>query len=131
MLTQPLRVKALTTLIGLIADTAFDQAGNPKAAAPTKYPSNICVGRRLRVRRTSSGISERELSDKLGIDRNDLNAYEQGAKRVSANLLLRIAKLLDVRPDYFFQGYTAGELSACLEASNDSRADFSYDYAAN
>ena len=58
-----------------------------------------------------------DLCDKLGIYRDDLDAYEQGAKRVSANLLLRIAKLLDVRPDYFFQDYTAEELSACLEPS--------------
>ena len=64
---------------------------------------------------TSSGISEGELCETLGIDRHDLSAYEQGAKRVSANSLLRVAKLLDVRPDYFFQGYTAEELSASLE----------------
>ena len=67
------------------------------------------------MRRTSSGISEGELCKKLGIDRDDLDAYEQGVRRVSANLLLRIAKVLDVRPDYFFQGYTAEELSACLD----------------
>ena len=40
------------------------------------------------------------------VDRYDLSAYEQGAKRVSANLLIRIAQMLEVRPDYFFQGYT-------------------------
>jgi plasmid maintenance system antidote protein VapI len=104
---------AMTTFTGSIADTIIE----PTAAATiTRYPSNICVGRRLRARRTSSGISERELCEKLGIDRDDLSAYELGAKRVSANLLLRIAKLLNVRPDYFFQGYTAEELSACLES---------------
>ena len=107
----------MTTLIGLIADTVLNQAANPKAIAARGYAGNKCVGHRLRVRRMLSGISERELSDKLGIDRDDLNAYEQGTKRVSANLLLRIGKLLNVRPDYFFQGYTREELSACLESS--------------
>jgi|SRR5690242_9871368 ribosome-binding protein aMBF1 (putative translation factor) len=76
--------------------------------------SNVCIARRLRAKRTSRGISEKEISEKLGIDRDDLMAYEHGETRVSARLLLRIAKLLDVRPDYFFQGYTAEELSACL-----------------
>jgi hypothetical protein len=38
---------------------------------------------------------------------------------------------MDVRPGYFFKGYTAEELSACLEASNDSRSDFLYIYAVN
>jgi transcriptional regulator with XRE-family HTH domain len=50
-------------------------------------------------------------------DRDDLNAYEAGAERVSANLLLRIAKLLDVRPDYFFQDYTERELESCLNGA--------------
>ena len=94
-----------------------EAAGAGKAATLTQYTRNICVGRRLRVRRTSSGVSEGELCKKLGIDRDDLDAYEQGVKRVSANLLLRAAKALDVRPAYFFQGYTAEELSACLESS--------------
>jgi transcriptional regulator with XRE-family HTH domain len=107
----------MMTLIGLIADTVLNQAGSPKAIAATGYAGNKCVGHRLRVRRTLSGISERELSDRLGIDLDDLNAYEQGTKRVSANLLLRIARLLNVRPNYFFQGYTEEELSACLESS--------------
>ena len=78
--------------------------------------SNVCIARRLHARRTSRGISERELSEKLGIDHDDLKAYECGETRVSASLLLRIAKILDVKPHYFFQDYTAEELSACLES---------------
>ena len=59
--------------------------------------------------RISHGISEREFSEQLGIGRHDLDLYESGGKRVSANLLLRIAKLLDVQLEYFFQDYTKGE----------------------
>jgi transcriptional regulator with XRE-family HTH domain len=58
----------------------------------------------------------KELSGRLRIDPDGVNAYEEGEKRVNANLLLRIAKMLDVRPDYFLQGYTAKELSNCLES---------------
>src|SRR6202166_3550582 len=105
----------MTILTWPITPTFIEPVGE---AAPIKqYTSNTCLGRRLRVKRTSSGVSKGELCDKLGFDREDLDAYEQGAKRVSANLLLRIAELLDVRPDYFFQDYTAEELSACLEPS--------------
>ena len=105
----------MTILTWPNAGTVVNQ-GNRKAVATPQYTSNIAIGRRLQVRRRSYGISERELSDKLGIDRHDLKAYEQGAKRVRANLLLRIADLLNVRPDHFFQGYTAEELSVCLES---------------
>lgn len=58
----------------------------------------------------------KDLSGRLGIHPDGVNAYEEGEKRVNVNLLLRIAKMLDVRPDYFFQGYAAKELSNCLES---------------
>jgi transcriptional regulator with XRE-family HTH domain len=101
----------------------IEPLGEGKAATTTRNSSstfsntsNMCVGQRLRVRRTLRGISEGEFCRKLGINRNDLNAYEEGIERVNANMLLRIAKLLDVRPDYFFRDYSADELSACLES---------------
>jgi transcriptional regulator with XRE-family HTH domain len=106
----------MTTLIWSITDEVVDEACNPKTIAVTQYTSNVCIARRLRMRRSSLGISNREFCARLGIDRYDLEAYEKGAKRVNANLLLRIAKVLDVQPDYFFNGYTGQELSACLES---------------
>ena len=112
-INSTLGIMAMTTLIESIGDAPFEPSS---VATITRYASNICVGRRLRAGRTSSGISHGELCGRLGIDRYDLSAYEQGAKRVSANLLLRLAQLLEVPPDYFFQGYSAEELSACLES---------------
>ena len=64
------------------------------------------IGSRVRIKRTSRGISEQEFSMSLNIDGNDLAAFEAGEKRINANLLFRIAKLMDARPDYFFRGYT-------------------------
>ena len=69
----------------------------------TTSPSNIRLGNRLRIMRLSHGISESEFSDQLGIDRSEVDLYELGGRRVNANLLLRIAKLLGVRLEYFFQ----------------------------
>jgi ribosome-binding protein aMBF1 (putative translation factor) len=69
-------------------------------------PVDTWIGSRVRIKRTSRGIGEQELSMLLSIDRNDLTAFEAGEKRINANLLFRIAKLMDVRPDYFFRGYT-------------------------
>lgn len=68
-------------------------------------PSNIRIGNRLRVIRESHGISGKEFSAKLAIDFGDLNSYEFGERRVSARLLLRIARLLNVQPEYFFQDF--------------------------
>ncbi len=76
----------------------------------TSSPSNIRIGNRLRVIRESHGISEKELSLRLAIDFRDLNSYEFGQRRVSASLLLRISKLLNVRPDYFFQDFAKDQI---------------------
>lgn len=107
----------MTTHVAPVADASVDSSDIKRSAAIVRNlsnPSNLCVGSRLRIKRTAHGISQQGFSELLGIDREDLNAYEAGAERVSANLLLRIAKLLDVRPDYFFQGYTEAELEGCL-----------------
>jgi transcriptional regulator with XRE-family HTH domain len=73
-------------------------------------PSNSVdshIGSRLRIRRTSRGMNGAQFSKLVGVDRSNLAAYEAGAQRINAGLLLRIASVLDVRPDYFFQGYVA------------------------
>jgi transcriptional regulator with XRE-family HTH domain len=93
------------------AGTFLSEAGDVKAANTTRSSIDIFVGSRLRERRTSRGISEKEFSKALGIDPKDVRVYEKGVKRVGANLLFRISRLLDVRLDYFFQGYPAGEPS--------------------
>jgi plasmid maintenance system antidote protein VapI len=110
----------MTSLVTPIADAFVGPRYAGKATAKARNSctrsntSNMCVGSRLRIRRTSRGLSQQELSERLGIDRDDLSAYEAGAERISANLLIRIAKLLDVWPDYFFQGYNKEELESCL-----------------
>jgi transcriptional regulator with XRE-family HTH domain len=63
------------------------------------------IGNRIRIKRTSRGVSQEEFCKLLGIGWNDLAAFEAGAKRINANLLFRVAKSLDVRPEYFFRGY--------------------------
>ena len=68
-------------------------------------PVDMWIGNRIRIKRTSRGVSQEEFCKLLGIGWNDLAAFEAGAKRINANLLFRAAKSLDVRPDYFFRGY--------------------------
>ena len=68
-------------------------------------PVDLWIGNRDRIKRTSRGMSQEEICKLLGVSRNDLAAFEAGAKRINANLLFRVAKSLDVRPDHFFRGY--------------------------
>jgi hypothetical protein len=67
---------------------------------------DMFIGSRVRIKRTSRGMTQQDLSELLDIDRDKLAAYEAGVERFNAKLLFQVAKLLDVRPDYFFRGYT-------------------------
>jgi DNA-binding XRE family transcriptional regulator len=73
---------------------------------------DMFIGSRVRIKRTSRGMTQQDLSDLLGIDRDNLAAHEAGVERVTAKILFQIAKLLDVRPDYFFRGYTEEDWKA-------------------
>jgi transcriptional regulator with XRE-family HTH domain len=60
------------------------------------------LGGRLRDKRMSIGWSPEQLAEKLQIDPKDIYAYERGAKRITADRLLRLSQILGVRPVYFF-----------------------------
>jgi DNA-binding transcriptional regulator YiaG len=82
-----------------------DQSSINVDSSTQTFPVDTWIGSRVRIKRTSRGLTQQEFSELLDISRNDLAAFEAGTKRVKANLLFRIANSLDVRPDYFFRGY--------------------------
>jgi ribosome-binding protein aMBF1 (putative translation factor) len=61
------------------------------------------IGRCIAMRRSLCGLSTQQLGARLGIDSTDVDAYEQGAKRMSCKLLLETANQLKARPRFFFQ----------------------------
>lgn len=67
------------------------------------------VGRQLRVLRASRGLTQENLSEKLGISYQQLHKYETGANSISASRLYELARLLGVSPDTFFEGIEADE----------------------
>jgi transcriptional regulator with XRE-family HTH domain len=95
--------------------TAIRSISGSTIESPVDVQSNSVdawVGCRLHIRRERLGISDQEFCEKLGINCTEISAYEAGKKRIGANLLFRIAKFLDVRLDYFFQGYPGQEIGA-------------------
>ena len=94
----------MSTWVMVKADELRQSAINVGSVTRTS-PVDTWIGSRLRIKRTTRGLTQQEFSELLDIDANDLAAFEAGTKRVNANLLFRIAKSLDVRPDYFFRGY--------------------------
>ena len=91
-------------MLTVSADSIIEFPNTRNPATTVVNSVDVHVGSRTRVRRTSLGMSEPELSNLLGLDPSTLAAHEAGTQRINASLLLRIAKALDVRPDYFFRG---------------------------
>ena len=87
----------------------INRGNSAKVLRESRQPNNFdrsvaaSVGRCIMLRRTLCGLSEHQLGTRLGIDSADVEAYEQGEKRISAKILLEIAKILRVRPVFFFQ----------------------------
>jgi hypothetical protein len=63
----------------------------------------IKIGECIAVRRSFCGFSKQQLGARLGIGPVELEAYEQGNKRMSCKLLLETAKQLKATPRFFFQ----------------------------
>jgi DNA-binding transcriptional regulator YiaG len=73
-------------------------------SAPTfDRDSALKIGKSIAVRRKLCGLSQQQLAARIGTDPSEVEAYEQGAKRMSCSLLLQTAKQLSATPRFFFQ----------------------------
>jgi transcriptional regulator with XRE-family HTH domain len=62
----------------------------------------VKIGKCITVRRNFCGLSKQQLGARLGIESMEVEAYEQGEKRMSCRLLLETAKQLKATPRFFF-----------------------------
>lgn len=62
------------------------------------------VGAQIRARRMMLNLSQEEIGKHLGVTFQQLQKYERGDNRVSASRLFRLSCILDVDPNYFFDG---------------------------
>ncbi len=62
-------------------------------------------GLRLKSARKMTGLSMDELAQKMGkiITKQAISKYEKGKMRPSSEILIKLAKALDVKPDYFLR----------------------------
>ncbi|KND49580.1 MAG: hypothetical protein AB203_00665 [Parcubacteria bacterium C7867-008] len=59
-------------------------------------PVDVAVGARIRLLRKVRGLSQQALAEAAGVTFQQIQKYERGANRVSASMLTRIAKTLNV-----------------------------------
>ena len=65
-------------------------------------PIDVHVGGRVRLRRMLVGMSQEKLGDALNLTFQQVQKYEKGANRIGAGRLYRIAQLLGVSVQFFF-----------------------------
>lgn len=74
------------------------------------------IGARARGRRVELGITEHDAAKALGRSVHHLRDCETGKAHISAVLLFRISRLLDVQISYFFHGGSVGFQDAAVSA---------------
>ena len=62
------------------------------------------IGARVRLRRLMLGMSQENLSGKLGVTFQQVQKYEKGLNRISASRLFELAQALAVPVGYFYEG---------------------------
>lgn len=65
---------------------------------------NKDIGRRIKLLREKLRISQERLGELLGVSYQQVQKYEKGVNKVSAERLYRIAQALNVPLDFFFEG---------------------------
>ena len=64
---------------------------------------DVEIGRRLRALRWTRGLSMEQVAARIGIAYQQIQRYEAGSTRLSANRLFELARLFDVPIGAFFE----------------------------
>ena len=59
---------------------------------------------RLKQLRKQQGLSQSQLGDLVGVHYNHIGRYERGTSQPSADVLSKIADILDISSDYLLEG---------------------------
>jgi transcriptional regulator with XRE-family HTH domain len=97
-----------------------------KRAKASPDPIDVHVGRRVRERRTTLGVSQESLGELLGVTFQQIQKYERGANRIGSGRLMQIARALDVPPAFFFEG-APEDAAAVVPMSGLAEADTAFD----
>jgi transcriptional regulator with XRE-family HTH domain len=79
------------------------------------------LGKRLRRRRRLLGLTQHQLASACGVRFQQIQKYESAANRMSAAVLWRLAKVLDVDVRYFFDGLEPSRRSLTSQQATESR----------
>jgi transcriptional regulator with XRE-family HTH domain len=86
-------------------------------------PTDIQIGKKLRLRRIVLGMSQEELAKSLGITFQQVQKYEKGVNRISASRLLDISNILGIPTSFFYESDADGDMVGFAE----DKAEFTHE----
>ena len=66
---------------------------------------NIHLGKKLRIRRLSLGLTQTKVAQAINVTFQQIQKYEKGTNGVSSNRLMQLSQFLKVPIIYFFEDY--------------------------
>ncbi|OEJ69176.1 helix-turn-helix domain-containing protein [Magnetovibrio blakemorei] len=91
----------------------------------TPDPIDIHVGQRLKARRVGLRISQSDIGKALDVTFQQVQKYENGANRIGASNLYKLAQALNVDVSYFFEDMPSAQKMRSL--SDQPAAAFEHD----
>jgi DNA-binding XRE family transcriptional regulator len=70
---------------------------------------NQRIARNLRVARLEEDLTQEALGRRMGVRRNEVNAYENGRRKITPLVLVRAAQALDRDPSWFTLDHPIGD----------------------
>ena len=86
---------------------------------PRKNPLDIHIGKKLREVRTSFGVSQDYVGERIGVVMQQVQKYETAINRISASKLYEFAKIFDKPINSFFDGYIVDREYYCMDFKSD------------
>ena len=72
------------------------------------------IGNRIKLRRKLIGLSREKLGNHIGVSSQQIQKYEAGMSAVKPSKLFKMAEILSVDPNYFFDTYITDSSQAKL-----------------
>jgi transcriptional regulator with XRE-family HTH domain len=67
---------------------------------------DLHLGRRLRVRRKTMGLTQKDLAANCGLRFQQVQKYESATNRMSAAMIWKLSGVLGVEVQFFYDGLT-------------------------
>ena len=87
---------------------------------------NQHLGKKLRLRRTSLGLTQTQVAQAINVTFQQIQKYEKGTNGVSSARLLQLANFLKVQINFFFEDYQ--DFSEIIQ--NDEKQSLNYSFLA-